>query len=135
MVTEEIVPENEPVKEPEVETVKKEPVEEPHLTDTILEVLVPQPEIPQATPKPDRGNDKVTNADESPLKLMYMLTEEQIQAHLDKEENLEKAAREARINTITINRGLIQAILTSLPPQPIREAKKASNLRRIPPGV
>ncbi|GJY64832.1 hypothetical protein Tco_0466292 [Tanacetum coccineum] len=36
---------------------------------------------------------------------------------------------------ISINRGLIQAIPTSLPPQPIREAKKASNLQRIPPGV
>ncbi|GJW05570.1 hypothetical protein Tco_1564426 [Tanacetum coccineum] len=34
-----------------------------------------------------------------------------------------------------INRGLIQAIPTSLPPQPIGEATKASNLRRIPPGV
>ncbi|GKB16678.1 ribonuclease H-like domain-containing protein [Tanacetum coccineum] len=34
----------------------------------------------------------------------------------------------------TINRGLIQAIPTSLPPQPIGEATKASNLRRIPPG-
>ncbi|GJV30708.1 putative reverse transcriptase domain-containing protein [Tanacetum coccineum] len=31
---------------------------------------------------------------------------------------------------ISINRGLIQAILTSLPPQPIGEATKASNLRR-----
>ncbi|GJW95269.1 retrovirus-related pol polyprotein from transposon TNT 1-94 [Tanacetum coccineum] len=37
--------------------------------------------------------------------------------------------------SIPINRGLIQAILTSLPPQPIGEATKASNLRRIPPGV
>ncbi|GJU05806.1 putative ribonuclease H-like domain-containing protein [Tanacetum coccineum] len=36
---------------------------------------------------------------------------------------------------IPINRGLIQAIPTSLPPQPIGEATKASNLRRIPPGV
>ncbi|GJU76112.1 putative reverse transcriptase domain-containing protein [Tanacetum coccineum] len=34
-----------------------------------------------------------------------------------------------------INRGLIQAIPTSLPPQPIGEATKASNLQRIPPGV
>ncbi|GJS92352.1 hypothetical protein Tco_0799320 [Tanacetum coccineum] len=37
--------------------------------------------------------------------------------------------------SILINRGLIQAILTSLPPQPIGEATKASNLQRIPPGV
>ncbi|GJV96101.1 transcription factor HHO3-like protein [Tanacetum coccineum] len=34
-----------------------------------------------------------------------------------------------------INRGLIQAILTSLPPQLIGEATKAFNLQRIPPGV
>ncbi|GJX99118.1 retrovirus-related pol polyprotein from transposon TNT 1-94 [Tanacetum coccineum] len=38
-------------------------------------------------------------------------------------------------STITINKGLIQAIPTLLPPQPIREATKASNLQRIPPGV
>ncbi|GKE61477.1 hypothetical protein Tco_1511844, partial [Tanacetum coccineum] len=37
--------------------------------------------------------------------------------------------------SISINRGLIQAIPTSLPPLPIGEATKASNLRRIPPGV
>ncbi|GJV86108.1 hypothetical protein Tco_1526006 [Tanacetum coccineum] len=36
---------------------------------------------------------------------------------------------------IPINRGLIQAIPTSLPPQPIGEATKASNLQRILPGV
>ncbi|GJR99364.1 hypothetical protein Tco_0315873 [Tanacetum coccineum] len=35
----------------------------------------------------------------------------------------------------TINRGLIQAIPTSLPLQPIGEATKASNLQRILPGV
>ncbi|GJQ95775.1 hypothetical protein Tco_0006914 [Tanacetum coccineum] len=44
-----------------------------------------------------------------------------------------------RRNTISslkpINRGIIQAIPTSLPPQPIGEATKASNLQRIPPGV
>ncbi|GJU28496.1 reverse transcriptase domain-containing protein [Tanacetum coccineum] len=39
------------------------------------------------------------------------------------------------LGTITINRGLIQAIPTSLPPQPIGEATKASNLQRIPPGT
>ncbi|GJT45070.1 hypothetical protein Tco_0953785 [Tanacetum coccineum] len=38
-------------------------------------------------------------------------------------------------SSIPINRGLIQAIPTSLPPQPIGEATKASNLQRIPPGV
>ncbi|GKC00477.1 hypothetical protein Tco_0986613 [Tanacetum coccineum] len=37
--------------------------------------------------------------------------------------------------SISINRGLIQAILTSLPTQPIGEATKASNLQRIPLGV
>ncbi|GJS12712.1 MAK10-like protein [Tanacetum coccineum] len=37
--------------------------------------------------------------------------------------------------SISINRGLIQAIPTSLPPQPIGKATKASILQRIPPGV
>ncbi|GJW69146.1 hypothetical protein Tco_0123570 [Tanacetum coccineum] len=35
----------------------------------------------------------------------------------------------------TYNRGLVHVNPTSLPPQPIGEATKASNLRRIPPGV
>ncbi|GJR64447.1 hypothetical protein Tco_0010512 [Tanacetum coccineum] len=35
--------------------------------------------------------------------------------------------------SIPINRGLILAIPTSLPPQPIGEATKASNLQKIPP--
>ncbi|GKC19349.1 hypothetical protein Tco_1021499, partial [Tanacetum coccineum] len=34
--------------------------------------------------------------------------------------------------SIPINRGLIQAILASLPPQPTGEATKAFNLQRIP---
>ncbi|GJR26628.1 hypothetical protein Tco_1102860 [Tanacetum coccineum] len=37
--------------------------------------------------------------------------------------------------SISINRGLIQAFPTLLPPQLIGEVTKASNLRRIPPGV
>ncbi|GKB56933.1 hypothetical protein Tco_0913119 [Tanacetum coccineum] len=37
--------------------------------------------------------------------------------------------------SIPINGGLIQAIPTLPPPQPIKEATKASNLQRIPPGV
>ncbi|GJR78265.1 hypothetical protein Tco_0149050 [Tanacetum coccineum] len=65
------------------------------LTDTILEVQVPQPERPQATPRPDSGKVKVIDADESPPKL---LIEEQIQAHLDKKEKLEKAIRKARLS-------------------------------------
>ncbi|GJR52750.1 hypothetical protein Tco_1403271 [Tanacetum coccineum] len=39
------------------------------------------------------------------------------------------------ISSIPINRGLIQASLTALPPQLIGEATKASNLQRIPPRV
>ncbi|GJU44933.1 hypothetical protein Tco_1202199 [Tanacetum coccineum] len=46
-----------------------------------------------------------------------------------------KARRNTISGSISINRGLIQAIPTSLPPQPIGEATKASNLQRIPPGV
>ncbi|GJT89365.1 hypothetical protein Tco_1071082 [Tanacetum coccineum] len=45
------------------------------------------------------------------------------------------ASKGGQFGSISINRGLIQAIPTSLPPQPIGEAKKASNLRRIPPGI
>ncbi|GJY39753.1 hypothetical protein Tco_0426117, partial [Tanacetum coccineum] len=51
-------------------------------------------------------------------------------------ETVEEMKQESRkLGSISINRGLIQAIPTSLPPQPIGEATKASNLRRIPLGV
>ncbi|GKC19350.1 hypothetical protein Tco_1021500 [Tanacetum coccineum] len=48
---------------------------------------------------------------------------------------LNALARESVHGMISINKGLIQTIPTSLPPQPIGEATKVSNLRRIPPGV
>ncbi|GJT32226.1 hypothetical protein Tco_0922645, partial [Tanacetum coccineum] len=48
---------------------------------------------------------------------------------------LNSTFRQRKTRSIPINRGLIQAIPISLPPQPIGEATKASNLRRIPPGV
>ncbi|GJZ92546.1 hypothetical protein Tco_0664611 [Tanacetum coccineum] len=72
MVTKEIVHETEnvekeSVKELEVETVEKELVQKPHVTEPI------------------------------PIIIMYQLIEEEIQAHLDKEEKLEKAVREARL--------------------------------------
>ncbi|GJZ12222.1 hypothetical protein Tco_0547452, partial [Tanacetum coccineum] len=51
------------------------------------------------------------------------------------QENDKKQGKKGVKCLILINRGLIQAILTSLPPQPIKEAIKASNLQRIPPGV
>ncbi|GJR48328.1 hypothetical protein Tco_1316431 [Tanacetum coccineum] len=50
-------------------------------------------------------------------------------------DGLGEAAQRSHPGSIPINRGLIQAIPISLPPQPIGEATKASNLRRIPPGV
>ncbi|GJZ69693.1 hypothetical protein Tco_0633243 [Tanacetum coccineum] len=80
-----------------------------------------QPESPHTTPKPDRGNGIARDTDESLLKLvptskevyqdpdalvlipyeinrvLHHLTNEQIQAHMEKEEWLEKAAREARL--------------------------------------
>ncbi|GKE26139.1 hypothetical protein Tco_1441523 [Tanacetum coccineum] len=51
------------------------------------------------------------------------------------QENDKKQGKKGLKCSILINRGRIQAIPTSLPPQPIGEAAKASNLRRIPPGV
>ncbi|GKC43506.1 hypothetical protein Tco_1061228 [Tanacetum coccineum] len=76
----------------------------------------------EATPKPDRGKGKVTNDVESPPKLvkallkvhldpdtpirvpymihgkLYQLTEDEIQAHLDKEEKIEQVAKEANLS-------------------------------------
>ncbi|GJR12080.1 hypothetical protein Tco_0794732 [Tanacetum coccineum] len=43
--------------------------------------------------------------------------------------SLKILSRTMEVRSTTINRGLIQAIPTSLPPQPIGEATKASNLQ------
>ncbi|GKD45065.1 hypothetical protein Tco_1269710, partial [Tanacetum coccineum] len=91
------------------------------LTDTILEITILQSENSQAPPMPDRGKGIARDTDEYPRKLMpaskevcqdidapilvpyeitgkmYQLTEEQIQAHLDKENKLKKAEREAKL--------------------------------------
>nr|GEV56832.1 hypothetical protein [Tanacetum cinerariifolium] len=77
------------------------------LTDTILEVPIPQPSSPviditlpeqpeslPTAPRADKGKIKFTNE----VKKMYQLTKDEIQAHLDKEEKLEQAAKEARIS-------------------------------------
>ncbi|GJS89646.1 reverse transcriptase domain-containing protein [Tanacetum coccineum] len=50
------------------------------------------------------------------------------------ESDKEQGKKDLKCST-TINRGLIQANPTSLSPQTIGEATKASNLQRIPPGV
>ncbi|GJT86688.1 hypothetical protein Tco_1068405 [Tanacetum coccineum] len=94
----------------------------PQLIDPIVEVKVSQPKSSShTTPKPDSGNGIARDTDESPRKLvnastkvhpdpdtlalipykiygkLYQLTSEQIQAHLDKEEQMEKTAKEARL--------------------------------------
>ncbi|GJY47626.1 retrovirus-related pol polyprotein from transposon RE1 [Tanacetum coccineum] len=51
------------------------------------------------------------------------------------QENEKKQGKKGSECLIPIIRGLVQAIPTSLSPQPIGEATKASNLQRIPPGV
>ncbi|GKD19926.1 hypothetical protein Tco_1209084 [Tanacetum coccineum] len=65
------------------------------LTYTILEVQIPQP----------KKSTKVHRDPDAPVLVpyeihgkLYHLTEEQIQAHLDKEEKMEQAAKEARLS-------------------------------------
>ncbi|GJT57579.1 hypothetical protein Tco_0992633 [Tanacetum coccineum] len=61
-----------------------------------------------------KEHDQLAKAKATPKKLIYNDFEEE--------------------GSIPINRGLIQAIPTSLPPQPIGEATKAFNVQRIAPG-
>ncbi|GKB58994.1 hypothetical protein Tco_0915180 [Tanacetum coccineum] len=61
--------------------------------------------------------------------------EEYNKRRCEMQENDKKHGKKGLKCSILINRGLIQAIQTSLPPHPIGEATKASNLRKIPPGV
>nr|GFB14326.1 hypothetical protein [Tanacetum cinerariifolium] len=91
-------------------------------TGPVIDVTPPeQPESPQASPKADRGKGIARDTNELPPKLvkastkvrpnpdtpvlvpyeiqgkMYQLIEEKIQAYLDKEEKIKKAAKEARL--------------------------------------
>ncbi|GJV94042.1 hypothetical protein Tco_1541855 [Tanacetum coccineum] len=123
MITEETVSKTADVKKEHVqEPQDTEPIPIIILTDPIVEVQVPQPENPlHTTPKPDRGKDIARDTDESLRKLMlaskevrqdhdgpvlipfeingklYHLTNEQIQAHMEMEEQKEKASQEARL--------------------------------------
>ncbi|GJR94723.1 hypothetical protein Tco_0266897 [Tanacetum coccineum] len=71
------------------------------LTYTILDVQVPQPEIPQATPKPDRGKGKVTKVKESPKKIVKASTKVHPDldalAYMEIEERKEKATQVAKL--------------------------------------
>ncbi|GKD69015.1 hypothetical protein Tco_1323105 [Tanacetum coccineum] len=97
------------------------------LTDPILEVPTPQqPKKPShTTPKHNKGNGIARDIGDSPLKLvksskevcqdpdapmligyeinrvMYQLINEQIQAHLEKEEQMQKAAQEEKLITLS----------------------------------
>ncbi|GKC23839.1 hypothetical protein Tco_1025989 [Tanacetum coccineum] len=74
----------------------------PQLTDPIFKVQVPQPESSHATPKPDRENGIARDTDEPPRKLVLASTkvhqDPDALAHLGKEENMDQAAREARLS-------------------------------------
>ncbi|GJT29299.1 hypothetical protein Tco_0909574 [Tanacetum coccineum] len=152
MVTKEAV-EKEPTKEPEVENVEKEPesasrpipitivrtltkpapklemIRSPsriQLTDTILEVLIPQstgpllditppeqPESPPAAPKADRGMCKVTDDVESPLKLV-------------------KASSKVRLDSDTIIRVVQEeATKARVDPKILASAKGGQEFRKI----
>ncbi|GJX45155.1 hypothetical protein Tco_0261831 [Tanacetum coccineum] len=122
-------------KEPEVENVEREPEHEPQdtkpisitiirlitkpalevemigsssrlqLTNTILEVQIPQPEPQHTTSKPDKGKGKATESDESPKKLVKASTkvhpDPDAPAHMEMEERKEKAAQEANLLALT----------------------------------
>ncbi|GJU89662.1 retrovirus-related pol polyprotein from transposon TNT 1-94 [Tanacetum coccineum] len=74
----------------------------PQLTDPIFKVQVPPPESSHATPKPDRENGIARDTDEPPRKLVLASTkvhqDPDALAHLGKEENMDQAAREARLS-------------------------------------
>ncbi|GJV53627.1 hypothetical protein Tco_1449368 [Tanacetum coccineum] len=95
----------------------------PQLTDPIVEVQVSQPtdDPPHTTPKDNKGKGIARDTNESPYKLvpaskevcsdpntlvlipyeingkMYQLTNEQIHAHIEKEERMQKVAQEAKL--------------------------------------
>nr|GEY70005.1 hypothetical protein [Tanacetum cinerariifolium] len=106
---------------PETEIIRSS--SRPQLIDPIVEVQVSQPidDPPYTTPMDNRENGIAKDTGKSPRKLvpaskevrldpdtpvlipyeingkMYQLTNEQIQAHLEKEEQIERAAQEAKM--------------------------------------
>ncbi|GKA29921.1 hypothetical protein Tco_0716166 [Tanacetum coccineum] len=150
-------------KEPEV-AYKEKRVQECQvsrllLTDTILEITILQSENSQAPPMRDRGKGIARDTDEYLRKLMpaskevrqdldapilvpyeitgkmYQLTEEQIQAHLDKENKLKKAEREAKL--LEMNKSKLikvvhkEAANAGVDPKILARAKGGQDFRKI----
>nr|GEV22137.1 hypothetical protein [Tanacetum cinerariifolium] len=67
----------------------------PKSNDTVIDITPPKEhhESPHTTPKPNSGKGIARDSDESPRKLVPASKE----AHMEKEERLEKATREARL--------------------------------------
>ncbi|GKC82338.1 hypothetical protein Tco_1138055 [Tanacetum coccineum] len=105
------------------------------LTDTILEVQIPQPETQHTNPKPNRGKDPDTLV-LVPYEVngkMFQLNNEEIQAHLDKEEKLEKATREARLSKSELIKEFIKkqkAELNVLNKERLKKLEKAKVLKK-----
>ncbi|GKB62197.1 hypothetical protein Tco_0918383 [Tanacetum coccineum] len=118
-------------KKADMETEEKEPNVE-NLTDTVIDITpLEQPKTQHTTPKPDRRKGKVTNDVESPPKLVKALSK----AHLDKEEKLENAKREAKL--LVMNKsGLIkfvhdEAAKAGVDPKILASAKGDQKFRKI----
>ncbi|GKA67396.1 hypothetical protein Tco_0767204 [Tanacetum coccineum] len=71
----------------------------PQPTDPVIDITpLEQPESPPVAPKADRGKGKVLDDVESTKKL---LTNDEIQEHLDKEEKIKKAIKEVKLLAIS----------------------------------
>ncbi|GJR75656.1 hypothetical protein Tco_0088021 [Tanacetum coccineum] len=123
----------------------------------VIDITLPeQPESPPAAPKADSGKGKVTNDVESPPKLvkallkvrldpdtpirvpylihgkMYQLTEDEIQAHLDKEEKIEQVAKEANLSKHELIKVIQEeATKAGVDPKILASAKGGQEFRKI----
>nr|GEY24350.1 hypothetical protein [Tanacetum cinerariifolium] len=66
-----------------------------HLTNTILEILIPRPETQHTTPKPNKGNDIARDTNESPRKLVKASSEEAKLLEMNKSELIKVFNKEA----------------------------------------
>ncbi|GKA59071.1 retrovirus-related pol polyprotein from transposon TNT 1-94 [Tanacetum coccineum] len=101
----------------------------PCVNHPVPEVVAPEPAVSTGTPSSTSVDQDAAllSTSQTPHESPSLVFPPNIE---EADHDIEVDIKHKKSGSIPINRGLIQAILTSLPPQPIGEATKASNLQK-----
>ncbi|GJT84108.1 hypothetical protein Tco_1058450 [Tanacetum coccineum] len=120
----------------------------PSLTNTILEIPIPQPtglviditppkqpKSPPVAPKADKGKGITTDETEEPKEALYQIINDEIQAHMDKKEKIKKADVEEKLLAMSkpklIKIVQEEATKASVDPKILSSAKGGQEFKKI----